>query len=191
MNRIVFLDRDGVINRDSDAYIKTPDEFHFIPQSPQAIALLTQHGFDVILITNQSAIGRGMITPEVLNAIFDRLKTGVKAAGGHITDIFFCPHTPDTGCDCRKPLPGLILQAMAAHNIDPAHSFMVGDSAKDIQCGRAAKCGKNILVATGNGNQARNTLKNLGIIPDFFGKDLFDAALWIIDNVKKDHMKKA
>ena len=93
MKKIVFLDRDGVINQDSDAYIKTPDEFHFIPKSPQAIALLTQHGFDVILITNQSAIGRGMVTPKVLDAIFNKLKTGVKAAGGHITDIFFCPHT--------------------------------------------------------------------------------------------------
>ena len=190
MKRIVFLDRDGVINQDSDAYIKTPDEFHFIPRSPQAIALLTQHGFDVILITNQSAIGRGMVSPLVLDAIFNKLKTGVKAAGGHITDIFFCPHTPQAGCDCRKPLPGLILQAMATHDIDPAHSCMVGDSAKDIECGLSAKCSKNILVATGNGRQAINTLKEKGVIPDFFGKDLFDAALWIINNMKKDHVKK-
>jgi len=190
MNRIVFLDRDGVINQDSDAYIKTPAEFHFIPQSPQAIALLNQHGFDVILITNQSAIGRGMIALRTLDAIFDKLKTGVEAAGGHITDIFFCPHTPQAGCDCRKPLPGLILQAMVAHDIDPAHAFMVGDSTKDIECGRAAGIAKNILVATGNGNQAINTLKEAGIIPDFFGKDLFDAALWIIDTVKKDPVKK-
>lgn len=190
MKRIVFLDRDGVINQDSDAYIKTPDEFHFIPQSPQAIAMLNEHGFDVILITNQSAIDRGMVALSTLDAIFHRLKTGVEAAGGRITDIFFCPHTPQAGCDCRKPLPGLILQAMAKHTIDPAQAFMVGDSAKDIECGLSAKCGKNILVATGNGNQAMNTLKAKGILPDFFGKDLFDAALWIIDHVKKDDAKK-
>ncbi len=184
MGTSVFLDRDGVINQDSLAYIKIPGEFHFIPKSPEAIALLTRHGFDVILITNQSAIGRGMVTPRVLDAIFDKLKTGVAAAGGHIKDIFFCPHTPDAGCDCRKPLPGLILQAMAVYGIDPGQSFMVGDSAKDIECGLAAGCGKNLLVATGNGKKAIKTLADKGIVPNFYGQDLFEVAQWIIQHVK-------
>jgi D-glycero-D-manno-heptose 1,7-bisphosphate phosphatase len=180
MKRVVFLDRDGVINRDSSAYIKEPSEFHFIPKSPEAIALLTREGFDVILITNQSAIGRKMVTPGVLDQIFDKLKTGVTKAGGHITDIFFCPHTPEAGCDCRKPLPGLIHQAMAAYKIDPGQSVMVGDSAKDIQCGLGAGCAKNLLVATGNGKKAIKTLADKGIHPDFYGADLFEVAQWII-----------
>jgi D-glycero-D-manno-heptose 1,7-bisphosphate phosphatase len=183
MKYVVFLDRDGVINQDSPAYIKTPDEFHFIPNSPEAIALLTRHGFDVILITNQSAIGRKMVTQKVLDAIFDKLKTGVEKAGGHITDIFFCPHTPEAGCDCRKPLPGLITRAMATYDIDPGQSLMVGDSAKDIECGLAAGCAKTLLVATGNGENALRTLAENSIHPDFFGKDLLEVAQWIIHNV--------
>ncbi len=183
MDFTVFLDRDGVINQDSPAYIKSPDEFHFIPGARKAIALLTAHGCDVILITNQSAIGRKMITTKTLDAIFTKLKIGVEKAGGSIKDIFFCPHTPDAGCDCRKPLPGLILNAVARHGIDPLESVMVGDSAKDIQCGLAAGCHKNILVATGNGKTAAKVLKEKGLAPDFFGKDLHDAALWIIQNL--------
>ena len=107
----VFLDRDGVVNQDSPDYIKSPEEFHFIPQSPEAVALLNRHGFQVILITNQSLIGRGMAPVSTLEAIFDKMKAGVAAAGGEILDIFYCPHTPDGGCDCRKPKPGLIEQA--------------------------------------------------------------------------------
>ncbi|MCP3940141.1 MAG: D-glycero-beta-D-manno-heptose 1,7-bisphosphate 7-phosphatase [Desulfobacteraceae bacterium] len=184
MKYTVFLDRDGVINQDSSAYIKSPDEFHFIPKSCEAISLLTHHGFNVILITNQSAIGRKMITQRVLDTIFDKLKTGVTKAGGHIMDIFFCPHTPDAGCDCRKPLPGMITRAQNIYNLDPDHCMMVGDSAKDIECGLAGGCAKTLLVATGNGEKARKTLAAKGIFPDFYGKDLFEAALWIIRHVK-------
>lgn len=183
MGYIIFLDRDGVINQDSSAYIKNPSEFHFIPKSPEAIALLTRHGFDVILITNQSAIGRKMVTQKVLDRIFDKLKRGVAKVDGYITDIYFCPHTPDAGCDCRKPLPGMIRQALADHNTDPSQSLMVGDSAKDIECGLLAGCAKNLLVATGNGKNAVKTLGDKGIIPDFYGADLFEVAQWIIRHV--------
>ena len=95
----VFLDRDGVINHDSDAYIKHPDEFHFISKSPDAIALLNAKGFQVILITNQSAVGRGMISVRTLDAILKKMTRGVEQAGGRIKDIFFCPHGPNQGCD--------------------------------------------------------------------------------------------
>jgi histidinol-phosphate phosphatase family protein len=179
---IVFLDRDGVINEDSPAYIKSPDEFHFISGSPEAIALLWDHGFDIILITNQSAIGRNMISVDTLEAIFDRLKAGVAEAGGAIKDIFYCPHAPDEGCDCRKPAPGLIWRAVEKYGIDPASAVMVGDSAKDIQCGRAVGCGKTVLVATGNGPAARAALAEKGMAPDHYSDDLLAAARWIIAN---------
>lgn len=183
MGYTIFLDRDGVINQDSSAYIKSPDEFIFIPKSPEAVALLTRHGFDVILITNQSAVGRNMITRDTLRAIFDKMEAGVKAAGGCFKDIFFCPHLPDAGCDCRKPLPGMIHQAASQYGIDLANSVMVGDSAKDIQCGQSAGCGKTILVATGNGPSAARDLSGRGISPDFFADDLYHAAQWIVSTL--------
>lgn len=184
----VFLDRDGVINHDSDAYIKHPDEFHFIPKSPEAIALLNAEDFQVILITNQSAVGRGMISGRTLDAIFKKMIHGVEQAGGRIKDICFCPHAPDQGCNCRKPRPGLILQAVERHGIDLNKSFMVGDSAKDIECGKNAGCAVTILVKTGNGQKALAALTEKGIAPDFFARDLYEAACWITANFSTGDM---
>ena len=180
--KIVFLDRDGVINEDSEDYIKNPSEFHFIPRTPEAVALLNRHGFEVIAITNQSLIARKMADLPTLEAIFDKMKTGIEQAGGRILDIFFCPHGPDEGCHCRKPKPGLILQAAKVHGIDLAGTVMVGDSAKDIECGRNAGCGQTCLVATGNGQKAWKDLARKGMAPDFFGKDLYDVAQWITNH---------
>ena len=185
MEYIVFLDRDGVINVDSPEYIKNESEFEFIPKSREAIALLTQNGFSVIVITNQSLIGRKMVTQKILDAIFKKMKEGIKKAGGDIKDIFFCPHTPQDNCSCRKPNPGLIIEAQKKYQIDLNQSFMVGDSAKDIECARNAGCSKALLVETGNGLKAGYQLFQKGIIPDFTGKNLYEAALWIINSVKR------
>lgn len=179
MAGVVFLDRDGVINQDSPNYVKHPSEFHFIPGSQQAISWLNRHGFDIILITNQSMIGRKMATPQTLNLIFDKMHQGIAAAGGRILDIFFCPHTPDAGCDCRKPLPGLIFQARDRHDIDLSRSMFVGDSVKDIQAARNAGCGKALLVATGNGKQTFRELNSQGTLPDHYAQNLLAAARWI------------
>ena len=184
MKDIVFLDRDGVINVDSSEYIKNESEFEFIPNSPEAIALLTQNGFNIIVITNQSLVGRKMVSQKTLDAIFKKMKDGVKKAGGDIKDIFYCPHTPEDNCSCRKPNPGLILKAQKKYQIDLNQSFMVGDSAKDIECARNAGCSKALLVKTGNGLKAQQQLFQKGIIPDFIGTDLYEAALWIINSVK-------
>ncbi len=178
--KIVFLDRDGVINEDSVLYIKKPSEFHFIPQSPQAVALLNEHGFEVIIITNQSMIGRKMADIQTLEAIFDKMKSGISEAGGRIKDIFYCPHSPDEGCDCRKPKPGMIQKARDRHRIDLKVAVMVGDSAKDVACGINAGCGATCLVSTGNGAKASKELVQKGMAPDFIAKDLYHAAQWII-----------
>ncbi len=183
MDNFVFLDRDGVINIDSPEYIKNESEFEFIPESPEAIALLNQNGFKVIVITNQSVIGRKMISQKTLNAIFKKMKNGIKKAGGEITDIFFCPHAPEKNCSCRKPKPGLILEAKKKYQIDLNQTFMVGDSAKDIECALNAGCSKVLLVKTGNGLKARHYLLQKGIIPDYIGKNLYETALWIINSV--------
>ena len=170
-----------MINQDSPDYIKTSEEFTFIPGSVDAIGRLHQNGFDIIVITNQSVINRKMTTPEQLNDIFSKMKTGIEKGGGRIKDIFFCPHTPEDRCDCRKPLPGLIHQAIRKYDINPAQAVMVGDSAKDILCGRNAGVGTGVLVMTGNGPTARKELDDSGHTPpSFIARDLNDAATWII-----------
>jgi len=180
LEKVVFLDRDGVINRDSPAYIKSWDEFEFLPGSLEAIKLLTQAGFTVIVITNQSIIGRGMVPPEILSHTHRRMSEAVAAHGGSLHDIFFCPHRPDEGCGCRKPAPGLILQARDAYDIDLSGAVMVGDSAKDIECARNAGCGVGVLVRTGKGPAAISALEEKGILPDHQAADLLDAARWIL-----------
>ena len=181
--KVVFLDRDGVINQDSPDYIKSPEEFHFIPGSRDAIGDLTAAGFSVMLITNQSVIGRKMASPETLSAIFDKMRRGVSERGGIITDIFFCPHTPADGCRCRKPRAGLIEQARDRHGVELSSAWMVGDSAKDIRCARAAGVGRNILVMTGNGPSALAALEEGGEAPDYVAADLREA----VDRILKSH----
>ena len=177
----VFLDRDGVINHDSPDYIKSWAEFRFIPRSREAIARLTRSGISVIVITNQSAVNRGMISLETLEDMHDRLCRAVTDAGGRITDIFYCPHRPDEHCSCRKPKPGLILAARRRHGIDLSAAVMVGDSAKDIRVGQTAGCGQTILVRTGNGASARQELEATGDNPDHVADDLDRAVSWILD----------
>ncbi len=176
---MVFLDRDGVINEDSPAYIKSWNEFRLIPGSIEAIRRLAGGGFAVILITNQSAVGRGLLSEPVLDSMHENLKTLVANAGGTITDIFVCPHRPEDGCDCRKPLPGLIHQARQKYGIDLTDAVMVGDSIRDIECGKQAGC-RTVLVRTGNGIQAEACLTRRGISPDAVLADLAEAAEWIL-----------
>ncbi len=184
MDKIVFLDRDGVINEDSPEYIKRPEEFLFIEKSPEAIALLNRFGWEVIVITNQSMIGRNISTLEELFAIFRKMNQGVEKAGGKIRDIFFCPHAPDQGCACRKPLPGMILAAAGMYDIDLASSCMVGDSAKDILTGKHAGCGNTGLVLTGNGKTALAELGSGNHAPDHVAENLWDMACRITGEAK-------
>lgn len=178
--KVIFLDRDGVINRDSSDYIKSWAEYEFLPRSLDALKELTGAGFTLIVITNQSIINRGMVLPEVLADTHRRMSAAVEAAGGRIDDIFFCAHRPDENCDCRKPKPGLILQAQRRHDIDLGTSVMIGDSAKDILCGRNAGCGSTILVKTGNGRTAEKELSARQVRPDAIADDLRQAAQLIL-----------
>ncbi len=178
--RVVFLDRDGVINRDSVDYIKTWEEFEFLPGSIEAIKLLNSNGFTTIIITNQSAINRKMISKEGLEHIHALMKKEIKSGGGDIKDIFYCPHIPEDGCDCRKPEPGLILQAQKKYRIDLLDSVMVGDSAKDIECARRAGCRLGVLVKSDNFLNAEKILSEKKIFPDYIASNLYDAAIWIL-----------
>ena len=169
-----------MINRDSADYIKHWSEFEFLPKSLEALKQLKQNGFTTIVITNQSVINRKMVSREGLDHIHTLMKTSIQTSGGEITDIFFCPHTPEDRCDCRKPKTGLIYQAQKKYRIDLATAVMVGDSAKDIECARNAGCRYALLVKTGNGIQAEKLLKEKAIHPDHVAQDLFNAVHWII-----------
>ncbi len=180
LKKVVFLDRDGVINQDSPEYIKSWTEFKFLPGSIEAIVQLTLNDFSTIIITNQSVINRNMVSKKELDYIHDMMKKIVRSRGGEIKDIFFCPHLPEDGCHCRKPNPGLISKAQQVYQIDLETTAMVGDSAKDIECALNAGCGCAVLVQTGNGLTAEKVLAEKGIYPDHVARDLYHAVDWII-----------
>jgi len=184
--KFIFLDRDGVINRDSSEYVKSWEEFEFLPGSLEALKRLTAGGYRIIVITNQSIIGRKWVPLETLEEIFTRMKAEIANNGGRIYDIFFCPHTPDEGCHCRKPEPGLIARAAQTHNIDISATTMVGDSAKDIICAKKAGCQYSVLVKTGNYNAARKILQDENLSPDVIAGDLQEAVDWILGSAKKE-----
>jgi D-glycero-D-manno-heptose 1,7-bisphosphate phosphatase len=180
LKKVAFLDRDGVININSADYIKTWEEFEFFPRSIEAIKLLNLNGFTAIMITNQSVINRNMVSKQGLDHIHSLMKQEIEAGGGKITDIFYCPHIPEDGCDCRKPEPGLILQAQKKYRIDLLSSVMVGDSAKDIECARRAGCRMSVLVESNNLSNIQKILSEKKIFPDYTASDLYDAAKWIV-----------
>ncbi len=138
-NKLIILDRDGVINYDSKDYIKSPDEWRAIDGSLEAIKKLTTAGFTVIVATNQAGIGRGLFSEDSLHAIHTFMQQEIEKAGGKITDIFYCPHHPDDNCKCRKPKPGMLLEIADKYQIDINKICMVGDSPKDVAAAKA--CG--------------------------------------------------
>ena len=176
--RTVFLDRDGVINRDAPAYVTAWDRFEFLPGSLDAIAALTAADIDTIIITNQSAVARGLMLPETLADIHARLCHAVLENGGRIRAIFHCPHHPTDGCHCRKPRPGMIWQARDRYGLDLKQTIMIGDRATDIVCGRQAGCGATILVRSGLEDE-RLRLASLGVRPDHIAPDLAAAVRFI------------
>jgi D-glycero-D-manno-heptose 1,7-bisphosphate phosphatase len=152
MNRLIILDRDGVINFDSKEFIKSPDEWVAIPGSLEAITKLNQAGFIVCVATNQSGVGRGLFTLDTLNKIHEKMRRELKALGGKIDEIIYCPHTPEDNCLCRKPKPGMILALLNNWQANPADTWVIGDALRDLEAGMAAGC-KTILVKTGKGAQ--------------------------------------
>ncbi len=178
---VVFLDRDGVINRDSADYITSQEQFEFLPGSLEALRRLTEEGFSCIVITNQTAPARGLMSLEALAAIHKQMVIAIERAGGRILDIFICPHLPEEDCSCRKPKAGMLLAAQERHQIDLASAVMIGDSVKDIECACNAGVATTILVQTGNGEKALRELLTMGIRPHFVALDLQTAVGWIAE----------
>jgi len=166
---LVILDRDGVINHDSDDYIKSVEEWLPIPGSIEAIARLSQAGYKVVVATNQSGLARGYFDEITLANIHSYMNSLVEHAGGNIDAVFYCPHGPDANCLCRKPLPGLLNQIEAEFNTNLENNFFVGDTEKDIDVALTKHC-RPILVRTGKGTSTEKQLsaqkKALVIIVD-------------------------
>ncbi|MGH8437053.1 MAG: D-glycero-beta-D-manno-heptose 1,7-bisphosphate 7-phosphatase [Pseudomonas sp.] len=154
--KLLILDRDGVINYDSDAYIKSLEEWVPIPGSIEAIAQLSQAGWTVAVATNQSGLARGYYDLPTLNAMHRRLQELVAEQGGELGLIVFCPHGPDEGCDCRKPKPGMLKTIAAHYGVALAGLWFVGDSRGDLEAALAVDC-QPVLVKTGKGQQTLST----------------------------------
>lgn len=156
----IILDRDGVINYESQSYIKTPEEWCAIPGSLEAIAALNRSGFRVLIATNQSGIARNLYDIDTLDLIHEKLMRELAAVGGYIDEIFFCPHHPEDCCSCRKPKPGLLYQMQAKYSLQFEKTFFIGDSYVDMQTAKVTGC-KPLLVLTGNGHQALHEHKDV------------------------------
>ncbi len=148
--KLIILDRDGVINQDSEDYIKSADEWHAIPGSPEAIARLTHNGYRIVVASNQAGLARGKLTIETLNTIHHKMHDQISRYGGVIEAVFFCPHGPDDSCGCRKPKPGLYNEIARRLHVSLQGVISIGDKLSDVEAARAAGASP-VLVKTGNG----------------------------------------
>lgn len=186
--KLVILDRDGVINEDSDNFVKSLDEWIPIDGSIDAIARLTEHGFTIAVATNQSGVGRGLFSEETLDAMHEHLLDLVHEAGGEIATIVYCPHKPDDYCDCRKPQSGLLDQISHTLGSDLEGAFVIGDSLRDLQAGMARGC-IPVLVRTGKGEKTEQKIadddsgefENVAVFDD-----LSEAADYLIAQTPRD-----
>jgi D-glycero-D-manno-heptose 1,7-bisphosphate phosphatase len=166
--KLIVLDRDGVINHDSDQFIKAPDEWRPIPGSLEAVARLNHAGFRVVVATNQSGVGRGLLDIGTLNAIHEKMHKALAQVGGRLDAIFYCPHTADSQCECRKPKPGMLEEIGRRFNVDMNGVPCVGDSRRDLVAADAVGA-QPMLVLTGKGETTLRDgefPKNTVIFPD-------------------------
>jgi len=166
--RLIVLDRDGVINHDSPEFIKSPDEWRPIPGSLEAIARLNHAGYRVVVATNQSGVGRGLLDFSTLAAIHDRMHRALAHVGGRIDAIFYCPHTADSRCECRKPRAGMLREIGVRFSVDLAGVACVGDGLRDLQAAETVGA-QPMLVLTGKGEKTLRDggfPKNTVVFPD-------------------------
>ena len=177
--RIVFLDRDGVINYNPVYldYVKSASEFKFLPGVKQAIKLLKEAGIDVIIISNQTGVGRGIFNEDDIKAIDNKMLKGIESSGGKLKKIAYCIHDPNAGCDCRKPKTGMFKLTTKGINIDKKNSFYIGDTERDVVAGNSFGI-KTVLVLSGY--DRAEDIKRWKIKPNFISKDLLTAVKDII-----------
>lgn len=179
MDPAVFLDRDGVIIENRENYVRSWSDVAFFPEALTALRDFRDEPFRIVLVTNQSAVGRGLITLQVAEELNQRVMAAIRQAGGRVDGTWMCPHAPQDGCTCRKPQPGLLLQAAQALNLDLRQSYMIGDALSDLQAGRAAGVREAILVRTGRG-QRQEYLPEAALLQPFC---VFDSLAKALDHI--------
>ena len=175
----IFLDRDGVINRNRPDHVKTWAEFDFLPGVLPALRRLALLEWPVVVISNQAIVGRGLVSRQTLDVINARMVRTVQSVGGRIDRVFYCPHRPEEKCTCRKPQPGLLLQAAEQMKLDLARSFFVGDAESDVMAAKAAGC-RPVLVKTGRGVGQMALLRQDHVMGYYLAEDLSEAIDWIL-----------
>ncbi|GAB4110349.1 MAG: D-glycero-beta-D-manno-heptose 1,7-bisphosphate 7-phosphatase [Roseiflexaceae bacterium] len=177
--RVVFLDRDGVINENRNDHVKSWDEFQFIPGSLEAIRLLRHAGYYVFVVTNQAIINRGLATRQTLDEIHQRMFVQVTSAGGRIHDLRYCPHDTHEQCTCRKPQPGMLCDLAEQWRIDLNNATLIGDAWTDIQAAQSVGC-RTVLVKTGRGLEQLALPIDQHRSVDFIAADLWEAVHWVL-----------
>jgi len=177
----VFLDRDGTLNTELE-YLHDPAQLRLLPGAADAIRLLNQRETPAIVVSNQSGVGRGYFTEDAVTAVHERLAQHLEAASAHLDGIYYCPHDPRLGCDCRKPKPGMLVRAAAEHGIDLGRSFIIGDKATDLEAGHRAGC-RTVGVLTGYGHHLLRQTGPSSVRAEYVGRDVLDAVTWILRQV--------
>ena len=175
MQAAIFLDRDGVIIENCRNYVRSWDDVFIFDQALSALAKICSHPFKIIIITNQSAVGQGIISIETAEEINNRLVNLVKEAGGRIDGVYMCPHSPMDNCECRKPKPGLLQQAAQEQSIDLSNSIFIGDAISDLKAAQAAGVPTRILVRTGRGAEQYMQARSFDLEPFEVFEDLLEA----------------
>ena len=178
-NKAVFIDRDGTINVNVE-YLDDPEDFKMYPNVAKGIKLLNRSGFKVIVVTNQSGIARGFFSEKTLGRIHQRVRDDLSKKGAFVDAIYYCPHHPNDGCNCRKPNTGLFQQAIRELNIDVKRSFIIGDRMLDIEAGYKIGC-KTVLVPE-NKEKIEKEMKESNIEPDYICDNFYSGVKYILEN---------
>jgi len=178
--KAVLLDRDGVINADQDGYVTSWNQFRLLPGTLEGLRQLTAAGYRLAVVTNQAVVGRGLASAAEVEELNARMVSALAEGGAHIDAVLYCPHAPEEGCACRKPQPGLLIEAGRRLGVSPADTCVIGDWVDDIAAARAAGCAVPILVLTGRGRRALPLARAAGLSPFLVARDLLAAAQAIV-----------
>ena len=178
--KAVLLDRDGVINADQDGYVTSWNQFRLLPGTLEGLRQLTAAGYRLAVVTNQAVVGRGLASAAEVEELNARMVSALAEGGAHIDAVLYCPHAPEEGCACRKPQPGLLIEAGRRLGVSPADTCVIGDWVDDIAAASAAGCAVPILVLTGRGRRALPLARAAGLSPFLVARDLLAAAQAIV-----------
>jgi len=183
------LDRDGVINADQDGYVTSWDQFRLLPGTLEGLHQLTAARYKLAVVTNQAVVGRGLASAAEVEELNARMVSALAEGGARIDAVLYCPHAPEEGCACRKPEPGLLIEAGRRLGVSPADTCVIGDWVDDIAAARAADCAVPILVLTGRGRRALPLARAAGLSPFMVARDLLAAAQAIVSWGGDGHVK--